>query len=124
MKEELAKNSAVGKVLAADNVNDATLLPFVEALDTLRETHSATRGAANKGLVSQAELDRQDGLCLTMMDDLRGLFRELRETDRAVPTLIPRATVSVFGGRRRRAEIASEKETPAEKEPGAPADQG
>ncbi|MEZ4410241.1 MAG: hypothetical protein R3A52_27745 [Polyangiales bacterium] len=124
VKEELARNSAVGKVLAADNVNDATLQPFTEALDTLREAHSATRGAANKGPVSQAELDRQDGLCLTMMDDLRGLFRELRETDRTAPALIPRATVSVFGNRKRRAETTTEKEPATEKEPDAPQDKG
>ncbi|MEZ4404889.1 MAG: hypothetical protein R3A52_00145 [Polyangiales bacterium] len=123
VKEELAKNSAVGKVLAADNVNEATLQPFTKALDTLRETHSATRGAAHTGPVSQAEIDRHDGLCLTMMDDLRGLFRELREVDRAAPALMPRATASVFG-RRRRAEAQSEKETPTEKTPDAPAAQG
>lgn len=114
-RRELEKRSDVGRVLAADGAA-AALTRGDAALKALKETHEATRGAAPKGPVTQTELDALDGVCLTYMAHLRTAFRELKEDDPSAPTLVPRATRSVFGVRRRSEDNATTpKET--EKEP-------
>lgn len=110
-RSEMEKRSDVGKLLAADGAA-AALTRGDAALKALKETHEATRGAAPKGPVTQAELDALDGVCLTYMAHLRAAFRELKEDDPSAPTLVPRATRSVLGTRRHRDD-----KPPAAKEP-------
>lgn len=112
---EMEKRSDVGRLLAADGAAAALTRGDI-ALKALKEAHESTRGAAPKGPVTQTELDALDGACLTYMGHLRAAFRALKEDDPSAPTLVPRATASVFGVHRQRNATATTEKEPA-KEP-------
>lgn len=110
---ELTQDTAVGKILRADNMTEDALVKFTEVVRVLQGSHDATRGAAGLGPVTQSQLDYQDGVCLTHMTALRVLFRELRESDRTIPVLIPRATARVLRVRTRKSSTEKKPSEPS-----------
>ncbi len=107
-RDTLQRGGPVAAVLSADGLTPAALQRYEATLAALRETHEKTRGAAGSGPVAQADLDRQDGLLLLLMENLRKTFRALRAEDRRAPQLIARSTASYFGRRSRKADAAPE----------------
>jgi hypothetical protein len=82
--------------LQRDGVTDAWLDQLV-ALAAALEAAAGTGGKASEKPIPQSEIDRLDGVCLLVLQDVRRVFAAAQEEDPRVPTLVPLATRSVFG---------------------------
>jgi hypothetical protein len=101
--------SNAARALRADGFTDAR----IEALSTLAgelDRDASRGGAGGARPVSQAEIDRLDGVCIAHMQHIRSVFRTAKKSDPRVPTLQAIATRSVFWtGRRAKAAAATDK---------------
>jgi hypothetical protein len=86
---------AVGRGLSAAVAKELTQLAT-----QVEQSLDGVSGANRREGVSQAEIDREDGAILTLMEELMGLFPTGRRGD--VPALRPLATRRYFSSTRRR----------------------
>lgn len=70
------------------------------AAEALRQTEAAAQNRPQTARVSQVQLDRQDGLCLLLLDRLMRAFERGHALDPTIPRLVPLATRSVLSRRR------------------------
>ncbi|HRI50071.1 MAG TPA: hypothetical protein PLW65_07790, partial [Pseudomonadota bacterium] len=67
------------------------------AAEALRHAEAAVQNRPQTARVSQVQLDRQDGLCLLLLDRLMRAFERGHDLDPTIPRLLPLATRSVIG---------------------------
>lgn len=67
------------------------------AAEALRHAEAAVQNRPQTARVSQVQLDRQDGLCLLLLDRLMRAFERGHALDPTIPRLIPLATRSILG---------------------------
>jgi hypothetical protein len=93
----------------------------------VKESDAQASGARAQGEVSQADLDLQDGICLTYLERLMRTFNRAHEQDPSIPQLLPIATRRMFAASRKKAAAvaAAEKGGKGEgKDPGASGSEG
>ena len=73
------------------------------ASETLRQTDANVKNRPQNARVSQAQLDRQDGLCLLLLDRVMRAFERGHDLDPTIPRLLPLATRSLLSPRPRSA---------------------
>jgi hypothetical protein len=88
--------SGLAEQLEDGGVTEA-LCADVDALATRVKTSGArVTGARKAGPVTQAELDHQDGICLTYYARMMKIFNAAHAKDPTVPQIVPIATRSLF----------------------------
>jgi len=96
---------------------EAQVLSEFEALAVeVKETDERASGARMTGPVSQAELDLQDGVCLSYLGRMMRVFNRAHERDRSIPKLVPIATRRMFSPNRKRSDETPEPEPEAKAE--------
>jgi anti-sigma factor RsiW len=112
------KGTALAEQLEDGGVTPG-LLAEVEALAArVKTSGAAVTGARQAGPVTQAELDHQDGVCLTFYERLMKIFNAAHEVDPKIPQIVPIATRRLFRKHGPSAKAAAD--APAEPTP-APA---
>jgi HPt (histidine-containing phosphotransfer) domain-containing protein len=92
-----AKKSSQLAAQLEDGGMTAELLADVEALAArVKESGAAITGARKAGPVTQAELDHQDGVCLTFYERLMKIFNAAHAVDPKIPQIVPIATRRLF----------------------------
>lgn len=88
------RDSAAARRLTAGGIGPEYLQHVRSVADELDTAGARTSSARIRTDVAQSTLDRLDGECLALMEDLRELFEAAHAIDPAVPRLIPVATRS------------------------------
>jgi type II secretory pathway component PulM len=114
----LDKASQAGRQLAEGGLTEADLDETQALAARVKASGANATGARIQGSVSQADLDLQDGVCLSYLDRMMKIWNGAHERDPSIPQLLPIATRRLFSPNRKRAVEAppAEKaaETPAE----------
>lgn len=90
------KESRAARRLTTGGVRDEYLRRVRAIANELETAGARTSSARIRTDVSQSTLDRLDGECLELMEDLRDLFDAAHAIDPTVPRLIPIATKRQF----------------------------
>lgn len=93
--------SKAAKQLEDGGLDSTQILAFEEAAAKVKSTGALASGARTKGLVTQADLDLQDGICLSLMERVMKVYNRAHERDPSIPKLTPIATRRMFPGRKR-----------------------
>lgn len=96
--------SLTAQQLDDGGVDDAELKSIDLLADEVKTNAAKAEGARAQGVVTQADLDLQDGICLAHMDRLRKIFNGAHDRDPAVPHLVPIATRRIFAPVRKKKE--------------------
>jgi hypothetical protein len=88
--------SPAGERLARGGVTPELLTSLDELAAAVQAAGERSGGARARTDVSRADLDVQNGICLTHMRHLRDAFEAAHDLDPAVPRLVPIATRAFF----------------------------
>lgn len=105
--------SALAEQLEDGGVTKELLAEVEELAARVKKSGARVTGARKAGPVTQAELDQQDGICLTYYERLMKIFNPAHAKDPTIPQIVPIATRSLFG--RRKATPAAPPDEPADK---------
>jgi hypothetical protein len=113
-KEIPARPESKAAKQLADGGLDEEQIAFFEATATkVKTTGEQAAGARTKGQVTQADLDLQDGVCLTLMDRVMKVVNRAHERDPSIPRLTPIATRRMFlSSRKREIDVSEPEGTP------------
>ena len=75
----------------------AATLQALTGTEALRHAEAAVQNRPQTARVSQVQLDRQDGLCLLLLERLMRAFERGHDLDPTIPRLVPLSTRSVIG---------------------------
>ncbi|MRG91390.1 hypothetical protein [Polyangium spumosum] len=96
--------SKAAKQLDDGGLDAMQITAFEEMISKVKTTGEAASGARIKGPVTQAELDLQDGICLSQMERVMKVFNRAHERDPSIPKLVPITTRRLFVSPRKRNE--------------------
>jgi hypothetical protein len=88
--------SLTAQQLDDGGVDDAELKAIEVLADEVKTSAAKADGARAQGVVTQADLDLQDGICLAHMEKLRRIFNGAHDRDPTVPHLVSIATRRIF----------------------------
>lgn len=112
------KTGHIGQPLILGRVDAAYLATVENQAAQADETDLLVKGPKTSVLVSQGELDVQDGICLTMKDEIWALFQAARAINTKIPALLSNTTRRYFGIRE------TVRESPAAPPPRRPSERG
>ncbi|MDC3956440.1 hypothetical protein [Polyangium jinanense] len=98
--------SKAAKQLEDGGLDTAQIIAFEDMAAKVKSTGELASGARTKGPITQADLDLQDGICLSQMERVMKVFNRAHERDPSIPRLTPIATRRLFVSSRKRAEDA------------------
>lgn len=97
------KSSLAGQQLAEGGLTESELEAATALAAKVASSGANVAGARKQGNVSQADLDLQDGVCLTYLERMMKVWNGAHDRDPSIPQLLPIATRSIFAPTRRRA---------------------
>jgi hypothetical protein len=100
------KASPAGQQLAEGGLTEAELDGATVLAAKVESSGANAAGARKQGAVSQADLDLQDGVCLTYLERMMKVWNGAHDRDPSIPQLLPIATRSIFAPTRKRAAAA------------------
>ncbi|MDI3284145.1 hypothetical protein [Polyangium sp. 15x6] len=96
--------SKAAKQLDDGGLDAPQITVFEEIAAKVKSTGTLASGARAKGLVTQADLDLQDGICLSLMERVMKVVNRAHDRDPSIPKLTPIATRRMFPSRKRAVE--------------------
>ncbi len=97
--------SRIAQQLGDGGVSMDELDAVLAIAESVKATGEQATGARKQGTVSQADLDLQDGTCLTYLERVIRIFNRAHERNASIPRLVPIATRRMFSmGRKRSGE--------------------
>ncbi|MDI1449371.1 hypothetical protein [Polyangium sp. 6x1] len=94
--------SKAAKQLEDGGLDATQIMTFEDTAAKVKSTGELASGARTKGQITQADLDLQDGMCLSLMDRVMKVFNRAHERDPSIPRLTPIATRRMFVSSRKR----------------------